>query len=149
MKEQQVMAHLTSPWIPVSWGELLDKISILQIKRERIADPVARANVGRELGQLWSIGRAALDREGVASQFAALTSVNEELWDIEDAIRREEARARFGTQFIRLARAVYQQNDRRAALKREINRLLESELVEEKSYWAGSASGEAVELTTP
>jgi len=124
-----------SPHVPVSWGELLDKITILEIKQQRIADPAARANVTRELRELWSIGAEALGEEGIAGPFGALKRVNETLWEIEDGIRQEEARGRFGPVFISLARAVYQQNDRRAALKREINRLLASELVEEKSYW--------------
>ena len=129
------MSPLSSPHVPVSWGELLDKITILEIKQERISDAAARANVKRELRQLWRIGAEALAHEGIAEPFAALKGVNEALWEIEDSIRQEEARGLFGPEFVQLARAVYQQNDRRAALKREINRLLESELIEEKSYW--------------
>jgi len=126
---------LPSPHVPVSWGELLDKITILEIKQERIRDAAARANVARELRQLWQIGAGALGHEGIAEPFAALKAVNAALWEIEDAIRQEDATGRFGPEFVHLARAVYRQNDQRAALKREINRLLESELVEEKSYW--------------
>lgn len=126
---------LPSPHVPVSWGELLDKITILEIKRERITGAAAAANVACELAALWRIGAEALAREGVAPLLTALKAVNEELWQVEDAIREEEARGRFGAEFIGLARAVYQRNDRRAALKRAINDLLRSELVEEKSYW--------------
>jgi hypothetical protein len=124
-----------SPQVSVSWGELLDKITILEIKQERIADSAARANVTRELRQLWRVGAGALGREGMAELFSALKTVNEALWEVEDSIRQQEALGQFESEFIRLARAVYQQNDRRAALKREINCLLQSELVEEKSYW--------------
>jgi hypothetical protein len=140
---------LSAPNVPVSWGELLDKITILEIKQERIADEAARTNVTRELRELWRTGADALAHDGIAAPFAALKEVNAALWDIEDAIRQEEARGRFGAEFVRLARSVYQQNDRRAALKREINRLLQSELVEEKSYWTmpPAASAEPLRLT--
>ena len=141
-----------SPLVPISWGELLDKITILEIKRARIADPLACANVTREAGALWRIGEDALAGEGVGALFAALKAVNEELWEVEDAIREEEARGAFGDEFVRLARAVYQRNDRRAALKRAINELLGSELMEEKSYWtapsaraAGTPAAESLE----
>jgi hypothetical protein len=130
------MAPLTSPEVPISWGELLDKVTILEIKRARIARSEARANVEREHCLLGSVARAALAREDVAPLFEALRQVNEALWDIEDAIREEEADARFGPEFIRLARSVYIRNDERAAIKRRINAVLDSELVEEKSYAA-------------
>ena len=129
------MTQPAVPSVPVSWGELLDKITILQIKRERIADRTARENVSLELAQLREVATQVLQRGGFAPLLDRLKAINEGLWDIEDAIRREEARARFGPEFIGLARSVYRQNDRRAALKREINELLKSELVEEKSYW--------------
>ncbi len=132
------MASLPSPTVPVSWGELLDKITILEIKHERIACPEARANVKREYEALCGIGGGALVQEGVAALVASLRHVNEELWEIEDAIRAEEADARFGPSFIRLARSVYHKNDERAALKRRINEALGSELVEEKSYWTAT-----------
>lgn len=128
------MASLPSPSVPVSWGELLDKITILEIKRERIARPDARANVAREHSLLARIGAGVLTREGVATLFGRLKTVNSDLWEIEDAIRRQEAARSFGGEFIRLARAVYVKNDERAALKRAINVALESDLIEEKSY---------------
>ena len=128
------MADLASPSVPVSWGELLDKIGILEIKRERIARADARANVVREHAALIAVGGDALHEPGVAALFARLKAVNEALWEIEDAIRAEEARRAFGAEFIALARSVYLRNDERAALKREINLRLRSELVEEKSY---------------
>lgn len=134
------MASLASPAVPVSWGELLDKMTILEIKQERIRAAEARTNVAREYRLLKDIGAKALRRTGVTRLFRALKAVNEDLWEIEDAIRAEEAQARFGDAFIRLARSVYIKNDQRAALKREINLLLESDLLEEKSYWTAGAS---------
>jgi hypothetical protein len=124
----------------VSWGELLDKITILEIKRDRITRADARTNVLREYRLLQSIGAAALNRGGVAVLVEALKRVNEALWEIEDAIREQEAARDFGPEFIRLARAVYQRNDERAAIKREINHALDSDLVEEKSYAASIAA---------
>lgn len=130
------MGGMPTPSVPVSWGELLDKMTILQIKQERIATPAARDNVGREYRMLSAIGGQALRDGAVGGLVESLKRVNEALWEIEDAIRGEEAAARFGASFIDLARSVYRMNDRRAAIKREINRLLQSELVEEKSYAA-------------
>jgi hypothetical protein len=123
-----------TPSVPVSWGELLDKITILEIKEERIADPAARSNVRRELGLLRAIAAPALEEPAATRLLATLRRINERLWDIEDDIRRKEAQADFGPAFIALARAVYKTNDQRAALKKELNGLLNSELVEEKSY---------------
>ena len=118
----------------MSWGELLDKITILEIKRERITRAEARENVLREYRLLQRIGGQVLNRSGIAPLVQALKAVNEALWEIEDAIREQEAARQFGADFIRLARAVYQRNDERAAIKREINLKLESDLIEEKSY---------------
>lgn len=128
------MASIAAPSVPVSWGELLDKITILEIKRERITRAEARENVLREYRLLQSIGSKVLNRSGIAPLVRALKAVNEALWEIEDAIREQEAAREFGAEFIRLARAVYQRNDERAAIKREINLALESDLIEEKSY---------------
>jgi hypothetical protein len=128
---------MPTPSVPVSWGELLDKMTILEIKRERIAAPAARRNVGREYQLLSIIGAEALKAPAVGALCRRLKRVNEELWRIEDAIREEEAAAQFGPAFVQLARSVYQMNDHRTAIKREINRVLESELVEEKSYASG------------
>jgi hypothetical protein len=128
------MATMRSPSVPVSWGELLDKLTILAIKRKRIATPAARAHVDREYRLLQSIGAQALVSQEVGRLVERLRQVNERLWEVEDAIRGQEAAADFGPGFIRLARTVYKVNDRRAAIKREINALLDSELVEEKSY---------------
>ena len=123
-----------APLAPVSWGELLDKITILEIKADRIEDAAARANVARELALLREVEAPVLPQPGLAALIEALRSINCALWEIEDAIRARDAAARFDAEFIRLARAVYLTNDERAALKRKINVLLRSVLVEEKSY---------------
>ncbi len=121
--------------VPVSWGELLDKITILQIKAERIADPAKRDNVERELVALNQVVTDAGELPaGAEPLIRQLRSVNESLWDIEDEIRDCERDKHFGDRFVELARAVYHTNDQRAAFKRRLNDLLGSELVEEKSY---------------
>ena len=121
--------------IEVSAGELLDKISILEIKSERIADPAKLANVLAELQSLRAAWEASpLSGRDPTAQRSRLKAVNEALWDIEDGIRRLEAARSFGAEFVRLARSVYQRNDERSAIKREINVMLASRLVEEKSY---------------
>lgn len=134
------MSGLTTPTIPVSWGELLDKLTILAIKRERITAAGPRANVAREYDLLHRIGEPALQAPTVAALFAALAEVNAALWEIEDAIRAEDHAGRFGDAFVDLARAVYRTNDERATLKRRIDLALGSMLVEEKSYWSTSAT---------
>jgi hypothetical protein len=121
--------------VPISIGELIDKITILEIKAERIRDPAKLANVRNELQQLnatWS--RQAAARVDIGAERARLKAVNEALWDIEDRIRGKEKAQAFDAEFIELARAVYFRNDVRAAVKREINVKLGSALVEEKSY---------------
>lgn len=121
--------------VPVSPGEVIDKITILEIKSERIDDHAKLANVRDELQLLEKAWAAAAgDSPNVDDQRGRLKQVNEALWDIEDAIRREEKAAAFGDRFIELARSVYVRNDERAAVKREINDKLGSRLVEEKSY---------------
>ena len=123
-----------SPLVPVSWGELLDKISILEIKAERIVAQPARANVEKELALLSSVAGRLAAEPGLAGWKRELRQVNETLWEIEDRIREKEAASSFDAGFIELARAVYQTNDRRARIKREINLSLGSQLIEEKSY---------------
>jgi uncharacterized protein YukE len=123
--------------IEVSYGEVLDKISILEIKAARIADEARQANVAHELERLRASWTAASPRDAeslVADARAALKAVNEQLWDIEDRIRLKEKAKRFDDEFIELARSVYITNDERARLKREIDRVLGSSIVEEKSY---------------
>jgi hypothetical protein len=120
---------------PISAGELVDKITILRVKAERIGDPVKQANVAKELALLEALAAEALPASpGLALLTAELTQVNAGLWDIEDGKRDCERRQDFGPEFIRLARAVYLENDRRAAIKRAINDETGSDLVEEKSY---------------
>jgi hypothetical protein len=120
---------------PISVGELIDKITILRVKAERIGDAAKRANVVKELGLLEALAAdAALSSPTLAAMTAELTEVNAALWDIEDAKRDCERRQDFGEAFVRLARAVYLENDRRAAIKRAINDETGSELIEEKSY---------------
>ena len=130
------MPEFEAPRVPISWGELLDKIAILEIKQRRIAEPGARANVARELAALSAIA-AGVSTRSITPLLVELRRVNELLWDIEDAVRREDAHGRFGAEFVRLARQVYRRNDERAAIKRAINERLGSELIEEKSYAAG------------
>ena len=121
--------------IPGAVGELIDKIAILRIKERRIGDPDKLANVRRELALLTAAHDAAgLDRADLASLEAELAAVNEKLWDVEDAIRLCDKAGDFGERFVALARAVYGANDRRAAIKREINRRCDSAIVEEKHY---------------
>jgi hypothetical protein len=121
--------------VPVSPGELLDKITILRIKAARILDAAKLTNVKLELGLLEQAWRAAGGGSHDVTQHEhALHHVNEQLWDIEDRIREKEARQTFDREFIELARAVYVSNDERAAIKKRINELLGSRIVEEKSY---------------
>jgi len=121
--------------VPVSFGEVLDKITILEIKSERITDPEKLVNVRRELDDLNRAWEETLDDpDRVKDERQALKSVNEELWEIEDGIREQEAAGDFGDRFIELARAVYFTNDRRAAIKKQVNLALGSRYVEEKSY---------------
>jgi hypothetical protein len=121
--------------VPVSFGELLDKIAILQIKSERMSDPAKLANVRNELVALettWAAHPAAA--QDIAALRAKLKAVNERLWVIEDDIRLKEKAQAFDDEFVRLARAVYFENDIRARVKKEINLALGSAYVEEKSY---------------
>ncbi len=120
---------------PVSAGELVDKITILRLKAERIGDPAKAANVRRELDLLEAVSARELSAsEDLAALTLELAQINAALWDIEDGKRDCERRQDFGPAFIELARAVYLQNDRRAEIKRRINALTGSTIVEEKSY---------------
>jgi hypothetical protein len=120
--------------VPISPGELLDKITILRIKSAHIADVSKLGHVRLELDLLERTWRETCGEADVADEEDALQAVNERLWDIEDRIRAKEAGGSFDQEFIELARAVYIENDRRAALKKRINLALGSRLVEEKSY---------------
>jgi hypothetical protein len=135
MAYMNAKSHIEEVLVPVSPGELLDKITILRIKVARIMDPAKVANVRLELGALeetWAASAyAAVD---IDAEVGALHTVNERLWIIEDDIRDKERAQAFDAEFIRLARAVYFENDGRAAIKRRINTKLGSAIVEEKSY---------------
>ena len=124
-----------NPAIHISWGELIDKLTILEIKSERLVSDSARANVGRELEQLAVFANEAGGREPrLAPLQSELKRVNERLWQIEDDIRAKEAQKTFDADFIALARAVYRNNDKRGRLKQQINALLQSDITEEKQY---------------
>ena len=123
--------------IEASLGELIDKLTILEIKRERIAEPMKLANVDAEYAALRAAYEADIaERAGDALSplWLELKQINSRLWDIEDDIRDCERRADFGPAFVELARSVYRANDKRCEIKREINRRLGSRLIEEKSY---------------
>ena len=126
---------MDSMQVPVSPGEVLDKITILEIKSERMTHPGQLANVRHELALLretWA--RAVAADEHVARLHAELREVNQALWDIEDEIRDKERAGRFDERFIELARSVYVTNDQRSRIKKELNLHLGSRIVEEKSY---------------
>jgi hypothetical protein len=116
-------------------GEVIDKITILEIKSERISDPDKLSNVRRELDALRAVrNRSIAPSETLTALAAELRRANEVIWDVEDEIRRCERASDFGPRFVKLARAVYKKNDERAAIKRKINDLLRSRIIEEKSY---------------
>ncbi|MBS0215598.1 MAG: hypothetical protein JSR63_10865 [Proteobacteria bacterium] len=129
--------------VPVSYGELLDKIAILQIKSERMGDPAKLANVRNELAaaeRTWEAHPASA--HDISDLRAQLKAVNERLWVIEDDIRLKEKAQAFDAEFIKLARSVYFENDVRAKIKKDINLALGSTYVEEKSYQDyGTGSG--------
>jgi uncharacterized protein DUF6165 len=120
--------------VPISPGELLDKITILRIKSARITDATKVANVRTELTALEQVWREAVGSTDVSDDERALQAVNERLWVIEDDIRDKELAQAFDARFIELARSVYIENDERAAIKKRINVKLGSRIVEEKSY---------------
>jgi hypothetical protein len=123
------------PTVEISWGELIDKITILEIKEQRLTSPAAVANVREELAAL---NRALAALKAAPAVLGALKqdlkSINEALWDIENRTRAKEAARSFDQQFVELTRSVYLNNDKRALIKRRINELLNSGLAEEKQY---------------
>lgn len=133
----------THPWAarpeaPCSWGDLLDRLTILELKCRRITEPVARAHVHRERDALAkALGDQARFPTALGPLVEALAAVNAVLWEIEDRIRAQERAGDFGPTFVTLARSVYRENDRRAAVKRRINHLLGSDFMEEKLYTTG------------
>jgi len=129
------MGHIPSIKIDAAPGELIDKITILEIKAERIEDAIKRANVTYELATLTNALNLAIETSGQISDLSRrLKEVNERLWETEDAIRECERREDFGPVFIDLARSVYRLNDVRSEIKRSINTLLGARIIEEKSY---------------
>jgi hypothetical protein len=121
--------------VPISPGELIDKITILEIKSQRMTDAAKLHNVRTELALLTDTWRASpFSATDIRAEWDGLREVNGKLWDIEDRIRDRERDGDFGAEFIELARAVYVTNDERATLKKKINTKLGSTLVEEKSY---------------
>lgn len=126
---------MNSPQIPISWGELLDKITILQIKLENLISQEALNNVAWELKQLQSIFFQSCPKAIKPKQLELeLKKINQRLWDIEDKIRDKEKHKSFDDEFIQLARSVYITNDERSRIKRRINETFGSDLIEEKSY---------------
>ena len=126
---------MKTPFIPISWGELFDKITILQIKLENLKDKNALKNVKIEYEKLNSIFNKVFFENTIANQLIIdLKLINEKLWNIEDLIRDKERNKVFNKEFIELARKVYITNDKRSRIKRKINETFGSELVEEKSY---------------
>ncbi len=129
------MAKTATILVEISPGELIDKITILEIKAERIADARKLANVRYALDRLSETGAATLAKGAALERlWAELRTVNEALWEIEDDIRQCEAKQDFGPRFIELARSVYRTNDRRAAIKKNIDQLFGSAMTDEKSY---------------
>lgn len=121
--------------VPVSWGEIVDKITILEIKYARLSSKNSLLNVKRELDLLNIVLNSKLGVSKELSQIKdILKGINIELWEIEEKIREKEQSKSFDSEFIDLARSVYFTNDKRSSIKREINRLTNSELIEEKSY---------------
>jgi len=130
-----VSATSTEIRVPLSPGELIDKITILEIKSERMSDARKVANVKHELSLLLTTWKESpCSRVDIASEWAALKNINSRLWVVEDDIRDKERAQQFDPRFIELARAVYVINDERAAVKRTINDKLGSKIMEEKSY---------------
>ena len=123
-----------APMVPVSWGELIDKITILEIKSTILQDRAAVGNVANELSYLSLAFEAVSSYSEVQLLKSRLASINRSLWDVEDEIRMCESQSDFGENFTKLARSVYMLNDERAGVKREINLFLGSELLEEKCY---------------
>lgn len=119
---------------PISAGELIDKITILELKQRHISTPEKLANVSRELEELMALWTGLGRPDTLNDAIDGLREVNAALWAVEDRLRAYEAAADFGQEFVAAARSVYKLNDRRAALKYDINRLMGSRLVEEKAY---------------
>ena len=123
-----------TPKIPISWGELIDKITILEIKLNKINGQSALINIQKEFNYLDEIFRKENIEHFIFEIKSSLKEINLKLWVVEDDIRHKELKGAFDNEFIQLARSVYKLNDERAKLKKSINLILNSELIEEKSY---------------
>tara|TARA_B100000902_G_C26599864_1_gene569952 strand:- start:6 stop:413 length:408 start_codon:yes stop_codon:yes gene_type:complete len=131
----KAIKKMKNPFVPISWGELFDKITILQIKSEKILLPDSLKNIDKELKKLRLIFDEAFAENLLALEFMEkLRQINFELWNIEDQIREKERKKAFDNEFIQLARSVYIKNDQRSVIKGKINKAFGSELVEQKSY---------------
>jgi hypothetical protein len=128
------MNNFMTPLIPISWGELIDKVTILEIKLLKITNESALANIQKELNYLHKIVLIDNVEQSIYTLKNSLKEVNLRLWGIEDDIRVKEIKSTFDDEFIQLARLVYKFNDERAKIKKSINLVLNSELIEEKSY---------------
>ena len=129
-------AKMETPLVPISWGELIDKITILQIKELNIDSTNAKVNIKKELKYLLEIAKLDKMPRVIEVLKSELSDVNLKLWEVEDNIRDKELAGQFDQNFIELARSVYKLNDVRAKIKQSINLMLGSELVEQKSYKA-------------
>ena len=126
---------MKTPLIPISWGELFDKITILQIKKENLQEKNALKNIKVEHDQLNKIYNSNFLEDENAKRFmTSLKQINKKLWDIEDKIRDKEKNKKFDREFIELARNVYFTNDERSRIKRNINQTFGSQIIEEKFY---------------
>jgi hypothetical protein len=118
----------------MSWGELIDKITILEIKIVRLPTQAGRDNAAKELELLSAVAAPVLGKAEILAMAAQLKELNQRLWEIEDKIREHERAGEFNTAFVELARGIYRRNDERGVVKRKINLTLDSALIEEKSY---------------
>lgn len=126
---------MNTPSVPISWGELIDKVTILEIKKRSITGETARSNINRELRLLSDIANPLIETSSTVCDLKSqLSTINQKLWTVEDDIREMESLKNFGAEFVVLARSVYQLNDKRASLKKAIDLEVGSELTEEKSY---------------
>ena len=129
-----MMSNYKTPVVPISWGELIDKITILEIKKSKIESIDSINNIQKELKELSNIAEINKLPEKIISLKRDLTDINLKLWVVEDEIREKDFKNQFDVVFIELAKSVYRLNDTRAQIKKNINLSLQSELIEEKSY---------------
>jgi hypothetical protein len=129
-----MMSNYKTPVVPISWGELIDKITILEIKKSKIESIDSINNIQKELKELSNIAEIDKLPEKIVSLKRDLNDINLKLWVVEDEIREKDFKNQFDAVFIELAKSVYRLNDVRAQIKKSINLSLQSELIEEKSY---------------